>query len=92
MTGLWMLTAVAYAAEAIWLKQWRPVRAPSDLAPAERMRELPLPLILEMLSVAIRQGGLHSTCADCRGRYCGRRIRCGTTVGRRTVEQRCFLG
>ena len=56
MTGLWMLTAVAYAAEAIWLKQWRPVRAPSDLAPAERMRELPLPLILEMLSVAIRQG------------------------------------
>ena len=56
MTGLWMLTAVACAAEAIWLKQWRPVRAPSDLAPAERMRELPLPLILEMLSVAIRQG------------------------------------
>ena len=46
MTGLWMLTAVACAAEAIWLKQWRPVRAPSDLAPAERMRELPLPLIL----------------------------------------------
>ena len=38
------------------LKQWRPVRAPSDLASAERMRELPLPLILEMLSVAIRQG------------------------------------
>lgn len=56
MTGLWMLTAVVCAAEAIWLKQWRPVRAPSDLAPAERMRELPLPLILEMLSVAIRQG------------------------------------
>ena len=56
MAGLWMLTAVACAAEAIWLKQWRPVRAPSDLAPAERMRELPLPLILEMLSVAIRQG------------------------------------
>ena len=56
MTGLWMLTAVACAAEAIWLKQWRPVREPSDLAPAERMRELPLPLILEMLSVAIRQG------------------------------------
>ena len=56
MTGLWMLTAVACAAEAIWLKQWRPVRAASDLAPAERMRELPLPLILEMLSVAIRQG------------------------------------
>lgn len=56
MTGLWMLTAVVCAAEAIWLKQWRPVRVPSDLAPAERMRELPLPLILEMLSVAIRQG------------------------------------
>ena len=56
MTGLWMLTAVVCAAEAIWLKQWRPVRAPSDLALAERMRELPLPLILEMLSVAIRQG------------------------------------
>ena len=56
MTGLWMLTAVVCAAEAIWLKQWRPVRAPSDFAPAERMRELPLPLILEMLSVAIRQG------------------------------------
>ena len=53
MTGLWMLTAVACAAEAIWLKQWRPVRAPSGLASAERMRELPLPLILEMLSVAI---------------------------------------
>ena len=31
MAGLWMLTAVACAAEAIWLKQWRPVRAPSDL-------------------------------------------------------------
>ena len=45
MTGLWMLTAVVCAAEAIWLKQWRPVRAPSDLASAERMRELPLPLI-----------------------------------------------
>lgn len=56
MTGLWMLTAVACAAEAIWLKQWRPVRVPADLAPAERMRELPLPLVLEMLSVAIRQG------------------------------------
>ena len=56
MTGLWMLTAAVCAAEAIWLKQWRPVRLPSDLAPAERMRELPLPLILEMLSVAIRQG------------------------------------
>ena len=56
MTGLWMLTAVVCAAEAIWLKQWRPVRVPSDLAPVERMRGLPLPLILEMLSVAIRQG------------------------------------
>jgi len=54
MTGLWMLTAVVCAAEAIWLKQWRPVRVPSDLAPAERMRELPLPLILEMLSVPVR--------------------------------------
>ena len=56
MTGLWMLTAAVCAAEAIWLKQWRPVRAPSDLAPAGRVRELPLPLVLEMLSVAIRQG------------------------------------
>lgn len=56
MTGLWMLTAAVCAAEAMWLKQWRPVRAPSDLAPAGRVRELPLPLVLEMLSVAIRQG------------------------------------
>lgn len=56
MTGLWMLTAVACAAEAIWLKQWRPVRVPADLEPAGRVRELPLPLVLEMLSVAIRQG------------------------------------
>ena len=29
---------------------------PADLAPAGRVRELPLPLVLEMLSVAIRQG------------------------------------
>lgn len=92
MTGLWMLTAAVCAAEAIWLKQWRPVRLPSDLAPAERMRELPLPLILEMLSVAIRQGSSIPPCADCRGRYCGRRIRRGTAVGRRAIERRCFLG
>lgn len=92
MTGLWMLTAAVCAAEAMWLKQWRPVRVPADLAPAGRVRELPLPLVLEMLSVAIRQGSSISTRADCRGRYrCGR-IRRGTTVGRRTVEQRCFLG
>ena len=56
MTGLWMLTAAVCAAEAMWLKQWRPVRVPADLAPAGRVRELPLPLVLEMLSVAIRQG------------------------------------
>lgn len=56
MTGIWTLTAAVCAAEAMWLKQWRPVRVPADLAPAERMRELPLPLVLEMLSVAIRQG------------------------------------
>ena len=45
MTGLWMLTAAVCAAEAMWLKQWRPVRVPADLAPAGRVRELPLPLI-----------------------------------------------
>ena len=56
MTGLWMLTTAVCAAEAMWLKQWRPVRVPADLAPAGRVRELPLPLVLEMLSVAIRQG------------------------------------
>ena len=56
MTGLWMLTAAVCAAEAMWLKQWKPVRVPADLAPAGRVRELPLPLVLEMLSVAIRQG------------------------------------
>lgn len=56
MTGLWMLTAAVCAAEAMWLKQWRPVRVPADLAPAGRVRELPMPLVLEMLSVAIRQG------------------------------------
>ena len=39
MTGLWMLTAVVCATEAIWLKQWRPVRVPSDLAPAEQLNE-----------------------------------------------------
>ena len=54
MTGLWMLTAAVCAAEAMWLKQLRPVRVPADLAPAGRVRELPLPLVLEMLSVAIR--------------------------------------
>lgn len=77
--------------EAIWLKQWRPVRAPSDLALAERIWELPLPLILEMLSVAIRQGSSIPRAliaVEC----CGRRIRCGTAIGRRAVEQRCFLG
>ena len=56
MTGLWMLTAAVCAAAAMWLKLWRPVRVPADLAPAGRVRELPLPLVLEMLSVAIRQG------------------------------------
>ena len=56
MTGIWTLTAAVCAAEAMWLKQWRPVRVPADLAPAGRVRELPLPLVLEMLSVAIRQG------------------------------------
>ena len=45
MTGLWMLTAAVCAAEAMWLKQWRPVRVPADLAPAGRVRELPLPLV-----------------------------------------------
>lgn len=55
MTGIWTLTAAVCAAEAMWLKQWRPVRVPADLAPAGRVRELPLPLVLEMLSVAIRQ-------------------------------------
>ena len=47
MTGIWTLMAAVCAAEAMWLKQWRPVRVPADLAP---------PLVLEMLSVAIRQG------------------------------------
>ena len=56
MTGIWTLMAAVCAAEAMWLKQWRPVRVPADLAPAGRVRELPLPLVLEMLSVAIRQG------------------------------------
>ena len=55
MTGIWTLTAAVCAAEAMWLKQWRPVRVPADLAPAGRVRT-PLPLVLEMLSVAIRQG------------------------------------
>lgn len=85
MTGIWTLMAAVCAAEAMWLKQWRPVRVPADLAPAERVRELPLPLVLEMLSVAIRQGSSIPR-ADCRGRYrCGR-FRCGTAVGRGTVE------
>ena len=56
MTGIWTLMAAVCAAEAMWLKQWRLVRVPADLAPAGRVRELPLPLVLEMLSVAIRQG------------------------------------
>ena len=34
MTGIWTLMAAVCAAEAIWLKQWRPVRVPADLAPA----------------------------------------------------------
>lgn len=92
MTGIWTLMAAVCAAEAMWLKQWRPVRVPADLAPAGRVRELPLPLVLEMLSVAIRQGSSIPRALIAVGRYrCGR-IRRGTTVGRRTVEQRCFLG
>ena len=56
MTGIWTLMAAVCAAEAMWLKQWRLVRVPADLAPAGRVRDLPLPLVLEMLSVAILQG------------------------------------
>lgn len=87
MTGIWTLMAagvrgrsdVAEAVEAGSVCQ-------PTLRPPDGVRELPLPLVLEMLSVAIRQGILHSTRADCRGRYrCGR-FRCGTAVGRGTVE------
>ena len=91
MTGLWMLTAVVCAAEAIWLKQWRPVRVPSDLAPAENAGTSSA---VDIGDAQRRHptGIFHSPCADCRGRYCGRRIRRGTAVGRRAIERRCFLG
>ena len=53
MTGIWTLMAAVCAAEAMWLKQWRPVRVPADLAPAGRVRELPLPLVLELSLIHI---------------------------------------
>jgi len=54
MMGILMLIAAVCAAEAAWLWRWVPVRVPPEADSG--MQELTLPLILEMVSVAIRQG------------------------------------
>lgn len=55
MSLAWPMLAAVGAAGATWLYEWSPARNPPDSG-AVRSCDLPLPLILEMLSVAIRQG------------------------------------
>ena len=54
MSLAWPMLAAVGAAGATWLYEWSPARNPPDSG-AVRSCDLPLPLILEMLSVAIRQ-------------------------------------
>lgn len=54
MSLAWPMLAAVGAAVATWLYEWSPARNPPDSD--VRSCNLPLPLILEMLSVAIRQG------------------------------------
>ena len=54
MSLAWPMLAAVGAAGATWLYEWSPARNPPDSD--VRSCNLPLPLILEMLSVAIRQG------------------------------------
>ncbi len=51
---IWVLIASAFAAQAVWLRRWTPIREMPGVG--ERLQEVPLPLVLGMLSVAIRQG------------------------------------
>ena len=55
MSLAWPMLAAVGAAGATWLYEWSSARNPPDSG-AVRSCDLPLPLILEMLSVAIRQG------------------------------------
>ena len=55
MSLAWPMLAAVGAAGATWLYEWSPARNPPDSG-AVRSCDLPLLLILEMLSVAIRQG------------------------------------
>ena len=55
MSLAWPMLAAVGAAGATWLYEWSPARNPPD-SDTVRSCDLPLPLILEMLSVAIRQG------------------------------------
>lgn len=54
MDGLWAVVAAVGSVVAVWLWRWKPVRIPPDRASGPC--GVPLPLVLEMLSVAIRQG------------------------------------
>lgn len=54
MGGLWAVVAAVGSVGAVWLWRWKPARVPPccESYPCK----VPLPLALEMLSVAIRQG------------------------------------
>ena len=54
MGGIWAIAAAVCAADAVWLHGWSPVRSPPDSS--GRPCAMPLPLVLEMLGVAIRHG------------------------------------
>lgn len=86
MSLAWPMLAAVGAAGATWLYEWSSARNPPDSG-AVRSCDLPLPLILEMLSVAIRQRSVHSTRADYGRKHCGRRVRRWCALGwRRTAE------
>ncbi|WP_137655623.1 type II secretion system F family protein [Bifidobacterium moukalabense] len=53
MLEFWMIAAACCTAGAVWLWCWNPARLSSD---DEVVSDPPIPLILEMLAVAIRQG------------------------------------
>ena len=54
MAGLWAVAAAVGSVGAMWLWRWKPVRITPGRASCPC--DVPLPLVLEMLSVAIRQG------------------------------------
>ncbi len=51
---IWVPIASIFAAQAVWLWKWTPVRVMPGVE--EKPQEVPLPLVLEMLAVAMRQG------------------------------------